>query len=243
MGNIVKYRHGSEDSLDIDVVYVFEKMPTFQECQEFCSDKQENRNIMVIENGTVVDCFKGSIDELNNGLYDTYDLHEQECELRIKRKVERDVLMKVIRAVRCILSHCSRTSYRKVVKKALKSSSWTERVQVLQSIDIHSIDDYGKSGSKEDIFKVFAFQIGQAWGLLEGMELYTKSSISTQFPLLKQYLYREPGVSSYHLSRYLSIFLEKVSEFKTIEVDGFAEFLDFKKKVDLKKEAYVSFKN
>lgn len=195
---------------------------------------------MVIENGIVADCFKGRIDELNNGLYGTYDLHEQECELLITRRVERDVVMKVIRAVRCILSHCSRTSYRKVVKKALKSSSWTERIQVLQGIDINSIEEYGKSGSKEDIFKVFAFQIGQAWGLLEGMELYTKSSISIQFPLLKQYLYREPEISPYHLSRYLSILLEKLSEFKTIEVDGITEFFDFEKKVDLKKEAYVS---
>jgi hypothetical protein len=79
----IKYIHGSGDSLDIDVFYVFDKKPTYQECHIFCSNTDENRNIIVIDNGYVTDCFKGTIDEVQNSLIDTYGLHEQEYPLLI----------------------------------------------------------------------------------------------------------------------------------------------------------------
>jgi len=94
---MIKYIHGSEDSIDLDVHYVFDKLPEFKYCQEFCSSKQENRNIIIVENGVVTQCFKGTTDEVNNGLYHTYNLHKQEYPLLINQTLKRDILMKDLR--------------------------------------------------------------------------------------------------------------------------------------------------
>ena len=84
---MLKYIHGSEDSLDTDVFYVFDKIPSFAECRKFCSeDPNENRNIITIKNGIVEQCFIGTPDEINNGLLDTYKLHPQTCELKIEHR-------------------------------------------------------------------------------------------------------------------------------------------------------------
>ena len=73
---MIRYIHGSADSTDRDVVYVFEQMPPFQECQLFCNgDPEENRNIIVVEDGIVTRCFKGNPDEVNNAVRTTYPLH------------------------------------------------------------------------------------------------------------------------------------------------------------------------
>ena len=51
--------HGSEDSLDLDVVYVVPVMPAVRDCHAFCADDpDENRNLVVLRDGVVVDCFK-----------------------------------------------------------------------------------------------------------------------------------------------------------------------------------------
>lgn len=70
---MIRYIHGSADSIDLDTVYVFEEMPSFLQCQHFCqSHTSENKNIIVIGDGIVVDSFKGLPDEVNNALYTTY---------------------------------------------------------------------------------------------------------------------------------------------------------------------------
>lgn len=190
---IAKYIHGSEDSTDIDVHYVFDKMPTFQECKEFCdSDKSENRNIITIENGIVTSCYKGTIDEINNALIETYPLHKQEYPLLVECKVERDKVLKYIRAVRIILSYLSHTIYRKQIKSALKGT-WEERIKTLEEIDLTKIDfdSLAKHNNKLDVLKIIAFQIGQCWGLIGDVEYYTKYSIAQDYPFLKRYLYRK----------------------------------------------------
>lgn len=236
---MLRYIHGSEDSLDLDVFYVFEKLPTFKECQEFCSDKEENRNVIAIENGVVVDCFKGTIDEINNGLYITYSLHKQDYENAVKKMVQRDVLIKIIRVVRCLLSHCSRTQYRELVKEALSSNSWDKKVDVLSRINFLSINDYGKTGSKQDVFKVFAFQLGQIMGLLEKEELYTKSSVAEKYVILKPFLYREKDVDVNHLQLFINRFIEVVKKLNVIEYEDYVYFEDYNKKINLKKELYI----
>lgn len=90
--------HGSEDSLDKDMVYFVEQMPkSRQACQDMClsSDPNENKNICMVQNGICVACFKGLPDELNNSLLVTYPLHEQQFELPIKQTVKRIILLKV----------------------------------------------------------------------------------------------------------------------------------------------------
>lgn len=232
------YIHGSEDSLDIDVYYVFDKMPSFKECQDFCSDKEENRNIIVIEDGVVVDCYKGTIDEINNGLYYTYDLHQQTFPMPIQRLVERDVLIKSVRVVRCILSHLSRTQYRETVKMAISSPDWQIKIFTLGIIDIAQVNDFGKNGLKSDVLKVFAFQLGQVLGLHEGIELYTKSAVAKQYPGLEDFLYRRPGDINV-LQQYIYRFLDIISSYNIQVTDNITYFEDFDKKIDLKTEKYL----
>lgn len=35
--------HGSKDSVDLDVVYVFPQLPSFEECRLFCSEDKVKR--------------------------------------------------------------------------------------------------------------------------------------------------------------------------------------------------------
>ena len=106
---MIRYIHGSEDSLDLDVFYVFDFLPDINECKRFCSeDDIENRNIIIVKDGIVTDCFIGTVDEINNGLIDTYSLHKQDYPLIVEKRLERDIIMKSIRAVRGILSLISR---------------------------------------------------------------------------------------------------------------------------------------
>lgn len=89
-----------KDSTDTDAHYVVEKLPPFADCKRFCdSIKNENANLIVIEDGVVTDCYKGTPDEINNALLATYNLHYQTYPLFVERLVKRDVYIKVIRAV------------------------------------------------------------------------------------------------------------------------------------------------
>lgn len=174
---IAKYIHGSENSLDTDVMYVVDELPSLQECKTFCSDKVENRNLIVIEDGIVTKCYKGTPDECNNSLFATYKLHHQSDELLVTRTVDRDKRLKTIRALRGILSHLSRTSYRPQIKEALRSEDWDFRVDVLRSIDLTTIDfdSIQNNMSGADIKKLIAFQIVQTVALWSGVEIYTKN--------------------------------------------------------------------
>lgn len=234
-----RYVHGSEDSLDVDVIYLVEKQPSFQEAKMFCADKQENRNIATIQDGVINWCFKGTIDELNNGLRATYGLHPQTEPLLLTKDVERDVLLKVIRVVRCLLSHLSRTAYRTQVKEALKSPSWAHKLTTLSSIPFQEITDFGSKGNKEDILKVFAFQLGQSLALVEGVELFTKSSVAAYYPALQPYLYRQVGADVADLYTYISLFLQKVQAFEVHETENGVYFTHFDTLIDLKTESVL----
>lgn len=239
---MLRYIHGSEDSLDIDVHYAFNEMPSFNECQEFCSDKDENRNIIVVKDGIVVDCFKGTTDEINNGLIDTYHLHKQDQENIVMFKVKRDNLLKNIRVLRCLLSFCSRTQYRSIVKEALKSSSWKKKVETLKQIDFSSIEDFGKSRVKEDVYKTFAFQLGQAIGLAFGKEFYTKSSVANFYPKLEKYLYREKDADSEDLVKFINVFIELIDLLDVEEHENYVFFKKHMKAFDLRQEKYINLK-
>jgi len=156
---MIKYIHGSEDSIDVDVYYVFDDLPDFKFCQEFCADKEENRNIITIRDGVVNQCFKGTVDEVNNGLFQTYHLHKQEYPLLIEKLLKRDILLKDIRVFRGIFSYLSRTKYRREIKSGLKSD-WKTRINILKQINWSDIEDFGKTYNKKDILKVYAFQLG-----------------------------------------------------------------------------------
>lgn len=172
--------HGSADSLDVDRVYFFPFMPTFRQCQLFCSKKEDNRNIYVVQDGMVASTFKGLPDECNNSILHTYLLHDQSHPLPIKRKVSshapcrcnltvtkspatldsqvlRIAPLKATRAIRGILTRLTKTKYRAKVKAALRSSNFITRVNCLASIDFAADVDY--ENTIEDA-KAIAFQMG-----------------------------------------------------------------------------------
>jgi hypothetical protein len=68
----------------------------------------------------VTKTYKGTVDEVNNMLYHTYDKHTQVYPNPITRTLPRDIKLKAERVLRGLLSHLSRTEHRKDVKEALK---------------------------------------------------------------------------------------------------------------------------
>ena len=206
---IARYIHGSEDSTDLDVIYVVDELPSLQECKTFCSDKEENRNLITVENGIVTSVYKGTPDEVYNSLLRTYNLRKQDYPLLVIRFVQRDAHIKVIRAVRGILSHLSRSMFRPEIKNALRGS-WSVRIETLQMIYDHfdeiDFDSLQNNMSGDDVKKLIAFQIGQVLALTDFVELYTKSEIASYFTDLKPYLYRN-STDNENLKRYLFIFI------------------------------------
>lgn len=191
---ILYFVHGSEDSIDHDVVALFPKPPSYQECIEYCSNKKDNLNIFCVKDGVVSFCFKGLPDELNNALLVTYYLHEQKNEIPIKEKVVRNVPLKALRTVRQLLSRLSRTNLRVEVKKALKSCDLSEYLKVLQKVNYEEKEIYQVLDVEQ--CKSFAFQYGQLIALIEGTELFTKKEVSKYFKDLKGFIYREKDYQS-----------------------------------------------
>lgn len=223
------YIFGSEDSTDIDVVVVYENLPNTQECKEICYKyKKEfgfSANIIVIEDGFVTDSYKGSVDEMNNSLFNTFDLHKQKYYPNpIKGLVKRNIPLKIVKATRKILSLLSRTNYRVEIKKALNSSDFNERIKVLNNIDFTTlIIGEEKNHVNIDILKTIVFQIGQTLSLFEGKELYTKKDLSLEYPDLKDFIYRNSNLQDKMeiINIHKSMFLEKICLFEiTKKIDN-----------------------
>lgn len=253
--NIVgSYIYGSEDSTDVDIAYIVDELPSLQECKKFCSsDKNENRNLITIDNGIITKCYKGTIDELNNAILDTYNLHKQTTELLINRKVNRDIPLKLIRSIRAMLSHLSRSQYRKEIKLALRSN-WTTRLETLDNIRLETIDfdNLNNNMSKEDILKIFAFQIGQCRPLiLANKEYYTKSEImndSTYNSMLKIYLKRMPYANVNDLDYLMHVLIYNIRHyFPYDDIDDntvqFFKHDNFTKIYDLKHEHQINIES
>ncbi|MDB2686177.1 hypothetical protein N9Y42_03125 [Mariniblastus sp.] len=208
-----RLRFGSQDSVDEDALYVFESLPSFSECQAFCGQGDDNRNIVTVVDGVIAQSFKGITDETNNALLATFDLHKQECENPVTQTVVRNVLLKNVRATRIILSLLSRTKYRPEVKAALRSNNQQHRQQVLQTIDFDSLE------INPDSRKSIAFQLGQALALNQGHELYSKSMLKNHFSELTPYLNRSEVQSTRVLNDIRDRFLDSVSDIG-IHCDG-----------------------
>lgn len=224
---------GSHNSLDIDVVYLFNKLPTLQECKIFCSEKEENRNIVVIEDGCVIQSYKGTIDEMNNVILDTFNLHKQELDTNpITKRLERDVYLKNIRTIRGLLSQLSRTQYREIIKAALKGT-WKQKISALEKIDLTKIEDFGKT-SLIEAYKFIAFQLGQTMALVKGVEVYTKDGISNLYPSLKPYLQRIE-TDLYALQKTFDEYVKYLKSLKIKELEN--ECIEiWSTRYDLKKE-------
>lgn len=187
-----KIIHGSENSLDIDAYILVNKSYENQAAKELCAKFPElNANLIQVENGKVVWCYKGTIDECNNSILETYSLHKQEIDNPVTNKVERNYGLKMLRTIRGLLSYCSRTQYRESVKKALQSGDLNKKIEVLKTLDLTEITEFDKN-SKIEAYKFFAFQMGQSLALLQdNVELFTKNSVANYYPELTEYLSRK----------------------------------------------------
>lgn len=193
---------GSDDSRDIDIMVFVDELSSIENNKNMCKtyemdmvhlnlNKPIDINLAIVNNGIVSQCHKGTIDEVNNMLYYTYDRHIQAHSAQVTRPVERNIHLKVARALRGILSHLSKTAFRLEVKAALKSHDAGKMMACLEAIAEGDFNwDITKNNSTNELFaKTLGFQAGQVVGLFNGMELFSKSSISAHYPKLRELLY------------------------------------------------------
>ncbi len=209
---------GSQNSQDIDVVFFVSKMPkSINDCavlvKELCEilakkkkhSKKVNGNLAILENGTLIEVFKGTVDELNNALFYTYNFHKQDYSLKIITLIERDINLKFLRCARMILSFFTKSKYRYEIKKALNGDI-DLKFEILKNRNLFELIEQ----NDVDLKKILAFQIGQAMALDNGIELYSKDEIGNHYITLKPYLNRELRTSMEDLNIHLSMFLDKL---------------------------------
>lgn len=198
------YIFGSENSQDYDVIVSVDSIPqNIDEAHNICkywndklskilTDKPLNCNLGVFKNGILVDCFKGTVDELINCIYYTYDNHKQYYPNPITKPIIRDTNEKILRVARFLITFYSRTNLRPQIKAALRGDLKL-KLDVLKQIDFTKMMDFpGKKEKVEDIYKVIAFQFGQVFSLIDNHEpdSYTKNGIIKNYPDLKNIINR-----------------------------------------------------
>jgi hypothetical protein len=212
---------GSSSSTDYDLAVKVDVIPSTPEAHDMCknfnktlsdslTDKKMNCNLIVVNNGQLIDCFKGTVDELNNAILDTYALHRQLHPCFVSKRLKRDVELKISRCLRGLLTMYSRTHLRPEIKLAIRGNI-RQQIEVLEKIDFNILIPQGKKESLEDIYKMFAFQIGQVFGLIDNTEHYTKESMSESLPLLTPFLYREPGASPRVFNLYAKMLIDYIN--------------------------------
>jgi len=229
------YLFGSEDSTDYDVIVSVDDIPENidaahnickywnNELSKILTDKPLNCNLGIFKDGTLIDVFKGTSDELINVIYYTYDNHKQFFPNPIESPIERDIDEKILRVARFIISFYSRTDLRTQIKSALRGDL-RDKLEVLKLIDFTKMVHFpGKKERIEDIYKVLAFQFGQVFSLIDGFERdsYTKNGIAKNYPDLENLLKRRtPTQDDFEvLNKYLKRFIELIeSKIDTIKL-------------------------
>lgn len=222
---------GSEDSQDYDVIVEVDKIPDIHYAQKMCddfdvllssilTDKPLNTNLGVFRKGTLIDVFKGTVDELVNCIYYTHSRHDQFFKNPIKKQAERDIDLKIIRVARFLITFYSRTELRIEIKKALRGDL-KDKLQVLKKLDYTKMLEFPmKKERKSDIYKVVAFQFGQVFSLIDGNEKYsyTKNDMIKKYPDLRPFLKREElsdddfKILNKYLKRYIDLIELKIEK-------------------------------
>jgi len=231
------YIFGSENSQDYDVIVSVDSIPqNIDEAHNICkywndnlskvlSDKPLNCNLGIFKDGILVDCFKGTVDELINCIYYTYDNHKQYYPNPISHPIDRDVDEKILRVARFLITFYSRTNLRPQIKAALRGDLKL-KLNVLKQIDFTKMIDFpGKKEKVEDIYKVIAFQFGQIFSLIDNHEpdSYTKNGIIKNYPDLKNFINRETisnsdlEILNSYLFRFIQLIDSKLGKINLIE--------------------------
>ena len=231
------YIFGSENSQDYDIIVSVDEIPeNIDAAHNICkywndklskilTDKPLNCNLGVFRDGKLVDVFKGTVDELVNVIYYTYNNHKQFYPNPISEPVIRDVDEKILRVARFLITFYSRTHLRTQIKAALRGDL-NQKLKVLKLIDFTKMTDFpGKKERYEDIWKVIAFQFGQVFSLIDGFEKdsYTKNGILKNYPNLKNMLNRETLNTSdletlnKYLYRFIQLIESRIGDIKLTE--------------------------
>tara|TARA_B100000700_G_scaffold230615_1_gene255037 strand:- start:12144 stop:13418 length:1275 start_codon:yes stop_codon:yes gene_type:complete len=231
--------HGSSNSQDKDAYYIVESPISISESNKISKKFPDlDLNFITVKNNKVDWVLKGIPDETNNGILDTYKLHKQLTENPIKKRVKRDYGIKILRTIRGILSHYSRTKHRNQVKKGLKTIDFNKKLDYLSNIDIENINEFEKKSDVET-FKFIAFQLGQTLALIkDNKELYTKDAVANYYPDLADFIYRKPSNQKYLkecINEFINFcqqnidYVEKFDEYMAINIHNKNEVIDVKK--------------
>lgn len=203
---------GSHDSVDVDVVFFVAQLGSIQENLELGKklgaalkfagqlEPKINPNLAVVQEGRLVAVYKGTVDELNNSLYHTYDLHPQQFPRQIQFLLPRDKELKLLRTLRKSLSFFTRTDYRKEIKTALRAG-FSAQLEFMKSVDLTGIPP--KADTEVDCWKVITFSVAQVLALETGHELYTKQEVIRAFPGLEGIMQRRTPVDLKAVSQVL----------------------------------------
>jgi len=199
-------QYGSKSSTDIDVIIFIPKsdMPPSQEERKRLVKKLMldnnlgwNSILAVEENGVLVDTIytKSWIDSLNNAVLSTYKHHQQHFENPITQVLKRNKTLAIYKAVRVILTLLTRTELRTKIKPIIKGvHPFYLKLEVLKTIDFTAFLTFNQANTLDvDIWKIFAFYIGQNRALLgSGIEIYTKEDLVKHYPKLSNFIWRNP---------------------------------------------------
>lgn len=231
------YIFGSENSQDYDIIVSVDEIPqNIDAAHNICkywneklsktlTDKPLNCNLGVFKDGNLIDVFKGTVDELVNVIYYTYDNHKQFHPNPILKPVVRDVDEKILRVARFLITFYSRTHLRTQIKSALRGNL-KDKLEVLKLIDYTQMNEFpGKKEKYEDIMKVIAFQFGQVFSLIDGheSESYTKNGIIKNYPDLKNILNRitlsldDLETLNKYLKRFIDLIQSRIDNIKLTE--------------------------
>jgi hypothetical protein len=185
-----RFIHGSEDSRDVDCVYLVKSespFPTRTQLVDFCRSEQEDRNVIRLgrENGAsgewfVKDSYRGPPDEVNNALLTT--VRE---EFSVTQKVSRSVILRYVIASKAIIVRMRRMEEcRKDCIAALSSWSFD---RYMDTVHRHCTKFFSKL--TRGAAKYVTFHLAQSYALSIGFEVFTKSSLTALFPSIKPLIY------------------------------------------------------
>lgn len=155
-------------------------------------------NIVKIKEGYIIKSIpsKGNVDSVNNSLFQTYHLHEQEYSQPLKGNIERHKLLAVVRCIRAILLSVKKTSQYKATIRHIMKGDFQGRIDALSSITFCE-STFPTLPDSYNEFKRIAFRIGQTLSLMNGTEIYTKADFIANYPDLANIINRtglpEPG--------------------------------------------------
>jgi len=223
---------GSEDSLDTDIMVAIDEIPSIADCKKMEEKyetifskifKEPNLNFCVVNDNIIIDVYKGTVDEVNNSVYTTYSLHNNEQKCLVGRNVERDILLKAFRVMRVLLSFLSRTEYRTKVKDQLKSGDLQSQIDFLLTMNLVEFEKMHPKYNNIDIYKTYVFQLLQIYHLLNGKECYTKTDLCYCVPKEYSDVIQRKEVESWVMAKIFNDLLKEVKK-KLEERNDYKEF-------------------